>query len=50
MQLSDKALTELNEILSRETGGVISDFDREELNKIGELLLNVLAENLKLNR
>lgn len=48
MQLSKEAIKELEEILRKEAGGGASDFAEEELNEIGELLLAVLAERLKM--
>lgn len=49
MRLSEKAKNELQEILSKEIGvDAANDFSSEELNELGLLLLNTLAENLKM--
>lgn len=49
MQLSNKAKAELRRVLIKDIGqDMANDFSDEELNRIGELLLNILAENLKM--
>lgn len=47
MKLSDEAIKDLSIILAKETGGAIN-LNQDELNEIGELLLTVLTENLKM--
>ena len=49
MILTDQAKKDLLEILQKEVGLVCAEnFTDEDLNKIGEFLLTVLAENLKM--
>lgn len=49
MILSDGAKKNLREVLQREIGpDRTKDFSDEDLNKVGLLLLNILAENLKM--
>jgi hypothetical protein len=49
MILTNQAKKDLLEILQKEVGLVWAEnFTDEDLNKIGVLLLNVLAENLKI--
>ena len=50
MRLDDQAIRDLSIILAKETGSVIFDFSHEELNEVGELLLTVLAESLKIEK
>lgn len=49
MELSNKALEELKKILIKDIGADIANgFSDEELNNLGLLFLNILAENLKM--
>lgn len=49
MQLSKKAKEDLRKVLVKETGADVADsFSDEELNRIGELLLTILVESLKM--
>lgn len=49
MILSDQAKKDLMEALQKQVGlDKAKDFSDEEINQIGVLLLNVLAENLKM--
>ncbi len=49
MNLSNQAIASLRELLKKEVGIEIANgFSDEELNKIGMLLLTILAENLKM--
>lgn len=49
MELSDKAKAELRKVLIKDIGEEkANDFSDEELNKLGLLFLNILAENLKM--
>ena len=49
MELSEKAKAELREILVKEIGADRANgFSDEELNKVGLLFLNILAESLKM--
>lgn len=49
MTLSNKALKDLRLTLQKSYGATFdSDLTDKEINEIGELLLNVLAEKLKL--
>lgn len=48
MKLSSEAIKGLGLILTRQAEKVTSDLDQDELNEIGELLLTVLAEDLKI--
>lgn len=49
MILSDQAKKDLMEALQKQVGlDKARDFGDEEINQIGVLLLNVLAENLKM--
>jgi len=49
MNLTSQAKKDLLQILQKEVGlAVAKDFTDEDLNTIGELLLTILAENLKM--
>lgn len=49
MQLSVNAKKDLRKVLENEIGKEqADDFSDEELNKLGELLLNIFAEHLKM--
>lgn len=49
MELSKKAKADLRKILIKEFGEErASDFSDEELNNVGELLLAILSEGLKM--
>lgn len=49
MILTSQAKKDLLKILQKEVGlAVAENFTDEDLNKIGELLLTILAENLKM--
>lgn len=50
MELSSKAKNELREILGKEIDAeVVDGFSDEDINNIGLLLLNTLAESLKMD-
>ena len=46
MVLSNEAISDLGKTLQKEFGA--NDLSNEDLNKIGLLLINILAENLKM--
>lgn len=49
MELSKKAKDDLRKVLSREVGEErANDFSDEEVNKLGLLFLDILAEGLKM--
>lgn len=49
MKLSEKAKVDLRKVLVKEAGEErVNSFSDEELNKLGLLFLNVLAEGLKM--
>ena len=49
MSLSNKALTELKDVLRNEYGEVFVDaLSEEELNHLGQLFLEIVAQGLKL--
>lgn len=49
MKLSNKANADLRKVLIKEVGAdSANSFSDEELNKIGELLLTILSEGLKM--
>ena len=49
MTLSDKAIQDLRQALKESYGATFDDaFSDNDLNELGELFLNTLAENLKM--
>ncbi|HAT68545.1 MAG: hypothetical protein A2481_02380 [Candidatus Yonathbacteria bacterium RIFOXYC2_FULL_47_9] len=49
MELSEKAKTDLKKVLIKEVGEEKANaFSEDELNKLGLLFLNILAEGLKM--
>ncbi len=48
MSLSNKALTELREVLQKEYGEVfVNTLSEEELDQLGQLFLEIMAQGLK---
>ncbi len=48
MQLSDKTINELREILKEDIGDFEKQLDNDDLNKLGMFFLTILAESLKI--
>ena len=47
MKLSDKAITELREILRNDIGQVVEELKEQDLQELGSFLLTVTANSLK---